>query len=133
MSFTTHKLPGEPIIVHTMDADYSVARDFTAGVDSIIAVLDAQSEPTYLVVDMDDAHFGLDDVMSGASQAARQEGALLRHPRLRETLLITQSDLFRLAARGLDSDVFGHVRVKLFATVDEALAYCRRDQDARPG
>lgn len=127
MSFSTEKLEGEPIIIHTMHADYKAKEDADDGALSIITLLDAETEPAYLylIVDIQEAVFGLDDVVFAANLGARGEQPITHHHNVRETIVVTRSDLLKLAARGLDSDAFGHVAIKVFGTLDEALAYCR--------
>jgi len=130
MPFTTVKLENEPIIVHTMLEGYSVAQEGAAGTDSINRLLDAQSEPVYLILNPGSLQIGVDDVVSGASLAARGGSAFAHHPNVRETIVVSTSGLIKLAAKGLDSEIFGHVAIRAFGTMDEALAYCRQQAGA---
>jgi hypothetical protein len=45
------------------------------------------------------------------------------HPNVKETLLLIDSEMMRLAAQGFGSDAFGNVPMKVFTSMDEALDY----------
>jgi hypothetical protein len=51
--------------------------------------------------------------------------ALFKHPNIREALLVTQSPVASLAAKGLNSPIFGNARLTIFKTLKEALEYAR--------
>jgi hypothetical protein len=42
-----------------------------------------------------------------------------------ESINISSNTLVRMATKGLESATFGKVKVLVFATLDEALKYCR--------
>jgi hypothetical protein len=127
MADNTRKLEGEAIIVRTFPASYDMREDGPADVARLVELLDAQDEPAFVIMDGHEARLSVDEVIVGASQATRGESAVFRHPKLREVILVTTSGLLRLASRGLNSEVFGHVTVKAFDTLEEALAYCRQE------
>lgn len=126
MLFSTVKLENEPVIVHTLQDGYSVAQEGAAAVDSINSLLNSQPEPVYLILNPGSVRLALDDIVVGANLVARGASAIVSHPNARETLVIASSGLIKLAAKGLDSEIFGNVALKVFGTLDEALAYCRQ-------
>ena len=117
-------LPGEPILIQTLDKEFNFGTDGKPLLEKTMATLDAQSEPIFYIADMTEVDFSLDDVI-GASNLVTRQVAMFRHPKMREGIIITESFLMNLAAKGLNSPIFGDIKVKVFKTVDEALAYVR--------
>jgi hypothetical protein len=125
-TYQIEKLPGEPILVCTLSDAWSVSNELSATIDQLIEHLDAADEPLYYINDVSSGmKVDLKDVILAANQAARGSNAVFHHPNFREVLLVTDSRLIDLAARGLDSEIFGNVPVSVFGTFEEALAYAR--------
>jgi hypothetical protein len=87
--------------------------------------LDSLDEPVYFINDTSAVDFDLATVIEGSNLVARGENPIFHHPNIRSVIYVTQSDLGALAAKGMDSNAFGNVDVKIFRTLDEALAYVR--------
>jgi hypothetical protein len=125
-TYEIEKLPGEPILVHTMLEGWSVADDLPANIDQAVEHLDAANEPLYYIANFSNGlKLDLKDVILAANQAARGGNAMFHHPNFRELLVVTDARLLDLAAKGLDSEVFGNVPVAVFGALEEALAYAR--------
>jgi len=124
MDYQIEQLPGEPIIVCTVREAASNAQESAAEIEKLFDLMDRQSQPVVLVFNMLRASLSLDDLIQGANVAARQK-ALYSHPMLRENVIVTQSRLIDLALKGLNSATFGHIKVKVLKTLDDALAYAR--------
>lgn len=124
MSFTVDLLPDEPILLEIMNEDYQYLLEGEADADQATAVLDQLEYPVFYIVDMTKAHFSMDDVLTGASLLNRR-AALFKHPNVREYVLVSQSRVIDLAARGLNAPIFGRLKLKVFQTQEEALAYAR--------
>ena len=120
------KLQNEPIvIVHLREANQSQSssrQEFTA---EIGAVLDAASEPVFLIFDIGDIRAVFGDITSGTREATRGSN-FLAHPNVREILTVTTNRVFRLATMGLRGRAFGKLKVQIFETVEEALEYARQ-------
>ncbi len=124
--YTVEKLPDEPIILSILFPQYSVARDMPESDNVSRAILDATDHPLFIVADTTQISFTLEDVLLASSQGARGQTALWHHPMLREFVLVSTHQSIKLAARGLNSQIFGNLAVKVFDTLEEALAYCRK-------
>ncbi len=125
-TYKIEKLPGEPILVHTTFEGWSMADDLPASIDQAMEHLDAADEPLYYISDLSSGlRLSLQDVILGANWTARGGNAVFHHPNLREMLVVTDTRLIELAARGLDSEAFGNVPVSVFGTLEEALEYAR--------
>jgi hypothetical protein len=127
MSYNFERLPGEGILIVTYHEDYSVRLHAAASVEEGTKLLDAEKTPIYFIIDAIAVSIDLDDLISSATLATRQT-RFLTHPIIREIILVTRSKLLSLAAKGLDSVAFGHVKVRVFATRDDALNYARQTE-----
>jgi hypothetical protein len=119
------KLPDEPIVVVTIQGGYDVTTEAAQSIKDGIAFLDSLDEPVLYITDFSSAEFGLTEMILGSNLAARGENPIFRHPKVREIIYVTQSDLSKLAARGMDSEAFGNLKISVYGTLEEALAYAR--------
>ncbi len=124
-TFKVEKLPGEPILINTMYEGWSAANDLLINIEQLLEHLNAANEPLYYVSDVSGLKLSLQDVILAANRAARGSNAIFHHPNFREFVVVTDSKLFDLAAKGLDSELFGFVPVSIFKTLEEALEYAR--------
>jgi hypothetical protein len=125
MPATREKLLNEPIVIVTLSEDYDFATEAAAGVQENLAFLDSLDEPVYYVTDTSAVDFDLGAVIEGSNLAARGTNPLFHHPNIRSVIYVTQSILSALAAKGMGSDAFGNLNIKVFGTLDEALAHVR--------
>ncbi len=125
MSYTYQKLPGEAILILSFSVDHHIKLDDALSIEEGVKLLDAEAKPVFFIVDLSNLAIGFEDVVAGASVTTKQF-KFLGHPKVREALIVTQSRLISLAAKGLDSVAFGHVKVKSFETRDAAMAYARK-------
>lgn len=125
LSYTIEKLPDEPIVIQTIRSDDTVV-EAPDSIDTMSELLEAQGEPVFLIYDVSGATFTLDDILAGSNQASRSEKPILKHPKIREIIVVSASELIKLAAKGLSAPIFGHVAIRVFETLEGALAYCRQ-------
>lgn len=69
--------------------------------------------------------FDLSSVIAGANMSARGDNPIFHHPNTCSISYVTQSGVVALAAKGMDSKVFGHLKINVFGTLEEALAHVR--------
>jgi len=92
----------------------------------LIALFDSQEEPAYLIADVENYTFSLQDLLIAVNKAARGgAAAILHHPNLAGTITVSTSGLMRLSAKGVKSDTFGNIHAEVFNTIEEALTYVR--------
>jgi hypothetical protein len=125
MGFTVEKLPGEPIVIYTQISGGNASDEMKLSIAENVRVLDAQTEPVYLINDMRAHKLNLDQILQGASMVARGDNALLHHPMIRENIFVVTDPMMKTAITGLSSATFGQVKMIRFDTVEDALAYCR--------
>ncbi len=118
--FTIEKVPGAPVVILAHESRQAVA-GLSPVIHGLTAVLDAQPEPVFLVLDI----HGLANGMAALAHAAdHQPDALLRHPNVRESLIVSAT-LARAGGLELLTAAIGEVNARVFDTTEQALAYCR--------
>lgn len=122
---TLKKLTDEPIMILTVTGSIADLGDSEQERTQLISLLDAVSEPVFFILDMSNAKLNLDRLMRGSHDAYLGASPTFKHPNIREILQVSDDPGLELAASGLDSDLFGNVRIQQFKTLDAALAYAR--------
>jgi hypothetical protein len=125
--YTIEKLPCEPIIFTRLSVSVSFddGDPDPEGALQVKELMDSQEEPFYYIFDLGEVKFDLTNLILAANRGAGSEGMTLRHPMIREVLVVTQSKLINLAAKGLNSEAFGNVPTSVFDTINDALDYAR--------
>ncbi len=117
--------PNEPIILLALGQDYDTGKEATKLFGEISGLLEASTAPLAFVLDARGLSMGLDDIIARANAGVRMSG-LFKHPRLRKTIVVTSSRLMELTARGMNSAIFGHVKMEVSKTLEEALDMARQ-------
>jgi len=125
MPYSIDKLPDEPILLVIHEGRQSL-QEIDQVQSDLAAVLDAQTEPVFLVLDIRELSIGLDDMPGAAAMATQGPGGLLHHANVRESLLVSSSALVKLGAQGMRTATFGNVNVRVFETTEQAIDYCRK-------
>ena len=124
-SFHVELLPGEPILLFEVTEEYATARDWPEGDAATRQFLDQAREPLYHLIDLTEASFTLDDIVVGVNKLSRGTAALWKHPNILDLIFVTDDATIQMAAKGLDSLMFGNIEAKIFETREEALEYIR--------
>jgi len=120
------KLENEPVVIITWPSEYNLAAELPKSMPKYIHLLDAATEPIYWIVDATQAAFKADEIILGTSLLTHGEHPLYHHPNIRQVIYITTSNIMKLAAEGLKGNAFGHVDIKIFDDLDQALEYTRQ-------
>lgn len=119
------RLSGEPIVILTVSGSATDLRDAQQAMMELQTVFDEASEGLFFILDVSDVQISLDELLRGASNAYRGDNPIFKHPNIRETLQVSNDPALALAAEGFDTEIFGNVKIQLFATLDEAVAHAR--------
>ena len=125
MSYTTEKLHDEPIIVATLYADYNHAQEGEAAINEAVAMLGAQSEPVYYVLDVTKYAPTFEELVSSVNWGGKGNLPTFRHPNVRESIVVSSNGMVKLAAQGLKTATWGNTTIPVFDTLNEALTYVR--------
>jgi hypothetical protein len=125
MGYKIEILPNEPIILETWDADYNPSIDASKAAQEIIQIMDAANGPMSVIVDMRAKTFNFNDILLMAKLSSGSS-APSHHPKQRKRVIVTDSRLISTAAKGLDSDIFGHIKLDIADNLEDALKLVRQ-------
>jgi hypothetical protein len=110
-----------PIYISTVPKEFTMAEDWAPSEAKLREVLNAYPEPLFYIADTRELKLSLDDLIAIANIAARGEDPLWRHPKIRGVYIISELRIVEMAAKGLNSPMFGNTSIKVFDTVEKAL------------
>lgn len=122
MGHIIEKLTGEPAILFKMASGLynSVMPDPPTAARSF-ALLEAEPQPVFYIVDLLDATFDFQGMLEYANSESLHKAA--GHPKVKQLIVLTNDPIIQMAASGLDNDAFGNIVVPVFRTMDEAITY----------
>jgi len=124
MTFTVETDAHAVIVVFA--SNFNLQREAEALREALWDALDAQAKSVALIFDTSDAKISAKDLIISTDDVSR---SLLQHENVRETIVITDDALVKMAARGMNSVSFGFIKVSTYPTLRDALSYLR-NQDA---
>lgn len=124
MSFISEILPDAPIIIHSREPGPEMAGEIPESMKNLAELLSSRPQPVYLVMNLRGIRTGLDDLMKTSGDAARGPGAVLYHPNVIEALFVLSKPFVAVGAAGPTNEAHGGAKVRMFDTLDQALAYC---------
>lgn len=120
--YLIEQFPDEPILLVTYQQAWDFYTDSSPLRDAVWQALESANTPLMYIVDITiEPRFTLDDMMKVSRDLLRGSKPIMRHPNLREHLLITGNPVLHRALKALP---WG--RARSFETLDEALDYARR-------
>lgn len=119
------KLPDEPIVISVLHEDWDIESELSQIITELTAVFDTASQPLYFISDIVEISVDMQGMIAAANLVTRGDGALFQHPNLKVVLVVTQNKMLELAAKGVNSEVFGFAPTQVFTNREETLAYAR--------
>ena len=126
MAYTLEYLPGEPILLATLPSDFDLSKDTIAFADVCLETLDESTEPLILILDITQASGKFSDFLPAMADVRAGRRVVLRHPQLREVIVVSTRNVVRLVCKALKSRENGHINIVVVDTVEEALELARR-------
>lgn len=124
MSYSVKVLSGESIFWETWGSDFDPETDLELVTREDLKILDASNGPMVGIVDIRSVALTVNDILFLANHGLPEE--LSSHPKLRRIILISTDEIVNVAAKGMDSEVFGFVKMDIMSSDDEALALARQ-------
>lgn len=125
MTFTTEKLDDEPIIVTILSQEFRVEHDMPKSDAAGRTILDASDEPMFNVVDLRTAQLNFQEIIQGTHEGTRGIDPIWHHPKIHQTIFVTESQLVKLAVKSMQGPAYANARVAVCETLDEALTLAR--------
>ncbi|MGF1503884.1 MAG: hypothetical protein ACFB51_01915 [Anaerolineae bacterium] len=128
MSYTITRRDDLPVLISEVSTDFDPRSDLQPLLAELDAAFAAMDGPFYYIANIGESKWNFAQVVQALGQVAGSNAAmLLRNPHLRETLVVVHSDLIELGVRALSQTQYGGLRAHLMDSVEEALAYVRKD------
>jgi hypothetical protein len=127
MSYKVEMLPNEPIMVTTFEAGFDVRRDATGVVKQMRALLDAATQPVYMLDDTINMKLNFADLVGGLAMVTRGETDVVNHRNVRRIVIVTSSDILKFATTALKQSQYGGKEVAVYTSMDDALAAIRME------
>jgi hypothetical protein len=125
MSYLIDRIEDEPIVIITYGRDFeSLTEMIPILMDGIIMVASIPGG-AFVINDLTHVDLILEEVILGAN-LAHNDISPFANPQVLGNILVTTSDLIKLAATGLNSETFGFLHLPVFNTVVEAVEYARQ-------
>ncbi len=125
MSTTVEKLPGEPIAIIVHHPPYIPNDAILYAEQELAKILASMEGPLYVITDFRAIDVTFSDlVMSLADAVARSDEGSVKSERTR-LVLVGSSQLVAMGASAFAQEQYGGFYVPFFASVEEALEYCR--------
>lgn len=115
-------LDTHPVVMNRLEAGYILTEDWPEGVAEMQRILDTHQKPLFIIDDIRAIKLTVGDLIVAANNGSRGERPLWRHPNSRGIYFISEDRTIKMAAAGMNSPAFGNMTVKVFSTLEEALA-----------
>lgn len=120
--FEVHRLEGKPIIQLTILPDYTVREHQKFSGPAVRGLMDATSEPLYLLYDLRQLRIEWMELLQGLSSAGDEikQGAATNYL---GTLFVTTDPVVRMGMQALAQRQYGSGNITVFDSVEDAVAY----------
>jgi hypothetical protein len=130
MPFSITRLSNLPALLF-VQRGCSMAAEVETVVNTLTGMLNCARDPLYLIMDVRRMDISLEELSYFADASAMRPNALLHHKMLREAVVISADSMVGVAVGGMRSEIYGKARIRVFATPEEALDYCRRQSPVK--
>lgn len=105
------------------EADFRLNEHLHLITEDLQHFFDNSTQPVICVTDARDLHVGFGELVGALGKVATGAGALARHPNLMELVVITQSDVIKLATNALQQGQYGGLVTVVFDDANAAYDY----------
>jgi hypothetical protein len=128
MYFDVKKIPDAPVVIGSWYEGFKFVEHGAQYSKAANAILDEQQVPVFYIIDMSQLHtISIAGVVEVAHRGANVVTSSHRHPMNRETILVSNKSIVKLAVKGVASAAFGYMNIKLFETLEEAQDYIKNN------
>lgn len=127
MNYKTERLPGEPIIIHTLLPDYRMGKDARAAIQEMAEIAnEIEKKPVYIIIVTYDMKLNFGDLVQGLAMATRGETAIFTDPNVR-LRMVGSGGLVELGVKAFEQRQYGGLDVRLYPTLEDALEGARQE------
>ena len=126
MSYQVERLQDLPAIMAKFDEDDILSEILEHLIEKVFAIFEASEEPLYYITDVRNLKMSFNDIMSSLQYTTRGSQAILKHPNMKQLVVISESKAIATTVKGLSSVSFGNINAIVFESLDAALQYVRQ-------
>ena len=127
MSYKLEQHGNQRIIVGVVGADFDLRVDTEPYLHEIQVMLDRMDGPTVYISDLRGFELNFGDLTALMSVVTRGDTAVLKHPNLRNIILVASSNMIKLGVSALGQTQYGGLHASVVPTLEEALAAAEED------
>jgi hypothetical protein len=122
-TFQIEWLPGSGIVHGKILPDFPIRRDVREAGNMLRVMLDQAKEPVPYILDVIEIRMDFGEMIYAMADLTKGEGAVWRHPMLKEMIVITNSSMVRLGVNSLRQMQYGGLKTAAFSTLEEAFKH----------
>jgi hypothetical protein len=126
MTYQVERLQDLPALLVKFDEDDIVSEIIEKLIEKVFAIFEASEEPLYYITDARKLKMSFNDIMSSLQYTTRGSQAILKHPKMKQLVVISESKAIATTVKGLNSVSFGNINAIVFETLEAALQYVRQ-------
>ncbi|MGF1503741.1 MAG: hypothetical protein ACFB51_01190 [Anaerolineae bacterium] len=123
--FTVRRHAELPAVITWLSAEYNTREYYPAYDAALRGLLDSLEEPVHLITDTRQLTMNFADLVRGLANTSTGSDPLTRHPMIRQIMVVTTDPLIDFGAKALEREEYGHVKVAVVATLEDAFAAIR--------
>lgn len=114
-----------PVLLLEFDDTSFEELPMEAALDEVYNALETAQTPLYHIVDTRNLRMTFNDIINSIQIGIKGGKATLKHPNLRQLIVISQSKAIAMATKGLNNVTFGNINTLVFESLEDALSYVR--------
>lgn len=127
MPIKIEKMPDEPILQITAKNPIDPQIDLYNAIAQFEPALESAAAPIYFLGDARGLSLSFSELVGVLGTISHYGKAVFKHPNFAGLALVAENKILRMGVNALGQSQYGAVRVKTFATVDDALVYVRAE------
>jgi hypothetical protein len=127
MAYRLELTPGKRIIFSWISRDFDLQDEFETYLKELRVVLDEMGGPTIFLSDLRDYSVDFGDVTKVLGVMTRGDLAVLNHPNLHKTIVVTEHALVKLGTQALGQNQYGSLRAQVVKTTEEGMEEAEKE------
>ncbi|MDX2137706.1 MAG: hypothetical protein SF123_06390 [Chloroflexota bacterium] len=125
MAYTIQQIQGLPVVQVTLGSDFNGLEDITASTEELFRIFSALDTPHYQITDARELKMDFEMLMDFVRVGVRGEYSIANHPKNAGIIFVTSNRFYEVALNGLNTAAFGMLKVRVFDSLEAALAWVR--------
>lgn len=127
MTYSLQVYGDQRIIVGVLGEEFDLGADIEPYVHELGDLLDGMNGPAVYVNDLGSFNLNFADMIGLMASVTRGNLAVMKHPNLLMTIVISTNNMVRLGVNALAQNQYGSLRTEVVPTFQDALAHAARE------